>query len=49
VVAAESVEQLASNVQVARNFQPLAETELTAIAQRTASIWEDSTFFRSWS
>ncbi|WP_224092417.1 aldo/keto reductase [Nostoc sp. MS1] len=48
VIAAETVEQLESNVKVARAFQPLGEKELTAIAQRTASIWEDSTFFRSW-
>lgn len=49
VIAAESVAQLESNVKVARAFQPLPEKELAAIAQRTASIWEDSTFFRSWS
>lgn len=49
VIAGETVEQLASNVKVARAFQPLPEKELTAIAQRTASIWEDGTFFRSWS
>ncbi|MBD2347105.1 aldo/keto reductase [Anabaena subtropica] len=48
VIAAENVEQLESNVKIARAFQPLSEKELTAIAQRTASIWEDSTFFRSW-
>ncbi|MBD2249851.1 aldo/keto reductase [Nostoc parmelioides] len=49
VIAAETVKQLESNVQVARAFQPLGEKELAVIAQRTASIWEDSTFFRSWS
>ncbi|HIK06385.1 MAG TPA: aldo/keto reductase [Trichormus sp. M33_DOE_039] len=48
VIAAESIEQLESNVKVARDFQPLTEPELAAIAQRTASIWENSTFFRAW-
>ncbi|BAY36649.1 hypothetical protein NIES2111_09800 [Nostoc sp. NIES-2111] len=48
VIAAETVEQLENNVKVARAFQPLGEKELAAIAQRTASIWEDGTFFRSW-
>ncbi|MBH8561177.1 aldo/keto reductase [Nostoc sp. CENA67] len=48
VIAAESIAQLESNVKIARAFQPLNEKELTAIAQQTASIWEDSTFFRAW-
>lgn len=49
VIAAETVAQLESNVKVARAFQPLPQKELAAIAQRTARIWEDGTFFRSWS
>lgn len=48
VIAAETTAQLESNVKIARAFQPLNEKELTAIAQQTASIWEDSTFFRAW-
>ncbi|AFY46101.1 putative oxidoreductase of aldo/keto reductase family [Nostoc sp. PCC 7524] len=48
VIAAETVEQLENNVKIARAFQPLTEPELSAIAQRTADIWEDSTFFRGW-
>ncbi len=48
VIAAETVSQLENNVKIARAFKPLSESELTAIAQRTASIWEDSTFFRAW-
>ncbi|BAZ52654.1 hypothetical protein NIES4103_53190 [Nostoc sp. NIES-4103] len=48
VIAAETTSQLESNVKIARAFQPLNEKELTAIAQQTASIWEDSTFFRAW-
>ncbi|MEH2084596.1 MAG: aldo/keto reductase [Nostoc sp.] len=48
VIAAETVAQLENNVKIARAFVPLKEQELTAIAQRTANIWEDSTFFRAW-
>ncbi|MFN6569629.1 aldo/keto reductase [Dendronalium sp. ChiSLP03b] len=48
VIAAETITQLEDNVKIARVFQPLNEKELTAIAQQTADIWEDSTFFRAW-
>ncbi|MDP8964127.1 MAG: aldo/keto reductase [Cyanobacteriota bacterium] len=49
VIAAETVAQLESNVEVARAFQPLAETALRDIEQRTVASWEDNTFFRAWS
>lgn len=48
IIAAETPEQLEANVQVARAFQPLSATELAAIEQRTAEVWQDNTFFRSW-
>lgn len=48
VIAAETVEQLRSNVAVARNWRPLEENERKAIEQRVANIWQDSTFFRQW-
>ena len=48
VIAAETVAQLENNVKIAQAFVPLKKEELTAIAQRTANIWEDSTFFRAW-
>ncbi|MBW4687408.1 MAG: aldo/keto reductase [Komarekiella atlantica HA4396-MV6] len=48
VIAAETIAQLEDNVKIARAFQPLKEQELTAIAQQTAGIWEDGTFFRAW-
>ncbi|MHC5725797.1 MAG: aldo/keto reductase, partial [Nostoc sp.] len=48
VIAAETVAQLEKNVKIARAFVPLKKEELTAIAGRTANIWEDSTFFRAW-
>lgn len=48
VIAAETVAQLEDNVKIARAFQLLNKKELIAIAQQTADIWEDSTFFRAW-
>ncbi len=49
VVAAETVEQLESNVKVARAYKPLSEAEMAAIAQRAAVAWQENTFFRAWS
>jgi aryl-alcohol dehydrogenase-like predicted oxidoreductase len=48
VIAAETVAQLESNVEVARAFKPLNEAFLAQIEQRTAAKWEDNTFFRAW-
>ncbi|MBW4596019.1 MAG: aldo/keto reductase [Brasilonema angustatum HA4187-MV1] len=48
VIAAETVKQLEDNVNVAQAFQPLGNKELAAIEQRSAAVWEDSTFFRAW-
>jgi len=48
VIAAETVAQLESNVEVAREFQPLNQIALQEIEQRTLTSWEDNTFFRAW-
>jgi aryl-alcohol dehydrogenase-like predicted oxidoreductase len=48
VIAAETVAQLESNVEVARAFQPLSQTVLAQIEQRTATAWQDNTFYRAW-
>jgi aryl-alcohol dehydrogenase-like predicted oxidoreductase len=48
IIAAETVAQLESNVEVARAFQPLNEASLAEIEQRTAASWQDNTFFRAW-
>lgn len=48
VIAAETVAQLESNVEVARAFQPLSQAALAEIEQRTAAAWQDNTFFRAW-
>ncbi len=48
IIAAETVEQLESNIAVAQAFQPLDENALAEIEQRTSSAWQDNTFFRAW-
>lgn len=48
IIAAETVEQLRGNVQVAAAFQPLPPETMKAIEQLTAHVWEDNTFFRQW-
>jgi aryl-alcohol dehydrogenase-like predicted oxidoreductase len=48
IIAAENPTQLADNIKVAQTFQPLNPTELLAIEQKTAQVWEDNTFFRAW-
>lgn len=48
IIAAETVAQLESNVEVARAFEPLNDTALREIEQRTVASWEDNTFFRAW-
>ncbi len=48
IIAAESVEQLQGNVQVASRFQPLNSSQLSEIETLTAKVWEENTFFRRW-
>lgn len=48
IIAAESVAQLEENAAVAGNFSPLGDAEMAAIERRTASAWEENTFFRAW-
>ncbi len=48
IISADDVNQLAENVKVARAFKQLSNTQLAAIEQRTAKIWEDTTFYRAW-
>ncbi|GAB1539345.1 aldo/keto reductase [Scytonema sp. NUACC21] len=48
IIAAEDVNLLEQNVRVAQAFQPLSKEDLSIIEQRTASVWQDSSFFRQW-
>lgn len=47
-IAAENLAQLEDNVQAAKRFAPLSDADLAAIESRTASVWQDSSFFRKW-
>jgi aryl-alcohol dehydrogenase-like predicted oxidoreductase len=49
IIPADSVQQLEENVQAAVSYQPLTNQQLAAIEQRTANIWQQSTFYRAWS
>ncbi|OZH51683.1 aldo/keto reductase [Hydrocoleum sp. CS-953] len=48
IIATESVEMLQSNVRVAQQFQQLTQQDMGAIEQKTASVWQENTFFRAW-
>lgn len=49
IISADDVKQLEENVKVARAFEQLSNKQLAAIEERTAKIWQDSTFYRAWS
>lgn len=48
VISVDNVKQLEENVKVACAFEQLSNQQLAAIEQRTAHIWQDSTFYRAW-
>ncbi|MGF1494765.1 MAG: aldo/keto reductase [Microcoleaceae cyanobacterium] len=48
IVAAATLEQLEQNVAAAQTFKPLSSQQLASIEQRTASVWQENSFFRSW-
>lgn len=48
IIAAETVAQLEENVATARAFQPLNTAALADIERRTASVWQENSFFRRW-
>lgn len=48
IIAAETTAQLEDNVRAAAAFEPLAATELAQIERRTASVWQENSFFRNW-
>ena len=49
IIAADTQEQLEENLAAARQFQPMSADTLGDIEQRTASIWQEASFFRRWS
>lgn len=49
IIAADTSEQLAENLAAARSFQPLTAEVLREMEQRTATMWQEASFFRRWS
>lgn len=49
IIAADTLEQLEENLTAARSFSPLTAEAQSDIEQRTASVWEQASFFRRWS
>lgn len=48
IIAAETVAQLEENVATAQVFQALSADALADIERRTASVWQENSFFRRW-
>ncbi|HWR15261.1 MAG TPA: aldo/keto reductase [Terriglobales bacterium] len=49
IIGCDSVAQLEQNVQLAREFTPLNETQLASLAEKTAPVMRQALFFRKWS
>ena len=48
IIAADTMAQLEENVQVAQAFQPMQVTALVEMERRTATVWQENSFFRAW-
>jgi aryl-alcohol dehydrogenase-like predicted oxidoreductase len=48
IIAAENPQQLAQNIQAARNAQALSAVELARLEERTAKAWQEIAFYRAW-
>ena len=48
IIGCDSVEQLAENVQLARQFTPLSEQQLAGLAEKAEPIARQALFFRRW-
>ena len=49
IVGCDSVAQLEENVQLARDFTPLNDTQMAGLVERTAPIHRQALFFHRWS
>jgi len=49
IIGCDNVQQLEQNIQLAREFNPLSETQMAALATRTEPIAKQALFFRAWS
>lgn len=49
IVGCDSVAQLEQNVQFARDFTPLNQTQLASLTEKTSPVIKQALFFRKWS
>jgi len=49
IIGCDTVAQLEENVHLAREFTPLSETRMAALAEQTAPLARQALFFRRWS
>jgi hypothetical protein len=48
IIGCDSIAQLEENVQLARDFTPLSETQMAGLTGRTEPIAKQALFFRNW-
>ncbi len=48
IIGCDTVSQLEENVQLARDFTPLSQTQMAGLKDRTEPIAKQSLFFRNW-
>ena len=48
IIGCDSISQLEENVQLARDFTPLSQTQMAGLTGRTAPIAKQALFFRNW-
>jgi hypothetical protein len=48
IIGCDTVAQLEENVRLAREFTPLSETQMTALAEKTQPLARQALFFRRW-
>jgi predicted aldo/keto reductase-like oxidoreductase len=49
ILGCDTIAQLEENVKLAREFTPISEAQMSALADKTASVARDALFFRRWS
>lgn len=48
IIGCDTIAQLEENVQLARDFTPLSQTQMAGLTERTQPIAKQSLFFRNW-
>jgi predicted aldo/keto reductase-like oxidoreductase len=48
IVGCDTIQQLEENIEIARSFNPMNETQLAELEQRAEPVHKQSLFFRRW-